>query len=328
MLRIGILGAAKISANAIFEPVADSSEATIVAIAARDRSRAEAQAERWSIPHVEDDYDAVLARGDVDAVFIPLAISLHHELTMRSLAAGKHVLCEKPIASNADEAAEMVAAADAAGLVLMEAFHWRYHPLAARLDELVDAIGGATHIETEFSVPIPEHDEVRRSWELSGGALMDLGCYPVQWARFVARAEPTDVAAEMVPSDVAGRELVDVETTIDLTFPDGVTARIVTAMGRYEIGLTVDGPNGSFSVTNPIAPHRGHVVTSDLGGGSRQETVGGRSTYHHQLDAFVDAVVRGVAQPTGGGDSIATMRVIDAAYRAAGMPPRGTDPQS
>ena len=324
MLRIGVLGAAKITANALFAPVADSSSAEVVAIAARSRSRAKAQAQEWSIPHVEDDYAAVIARDDVDAIFVPLAINLHHEWTLAALAAGKHVLCEKPLASNAAQAQEMVDAAAAADRVLMEAFHWRYHPIAARMAELAGAIGGVMRVDAVFCAPIPETDEVRRSWELSGGALMDLGCYPLQWARFLVGEEPSNVSATMTPCTTAGRELVDETSVIDLEFPGGASATLTTSMDRFEVNLRAEGPDGWFTVSNPLAPHRGHVVEYDLGAGPRQETVGGRSTYHHQLDAFIAAVEDGVVPLTGGVDSVATMTVIDEAYRSAGLPPRGT----
>ncbi len=324
-LRLGVLGAAKISTNALYYPVSTNDRVDLVAIAARDRSRAESHAAEQGIANVEDDYAAVLARDDVDAVFNPLAISLHHPWTLAALDAGKHVLCEKPFASNADLAVEMVEAADAVGLVLMEAFHWRYHPLAARIGELVEAIGGAQSIEATFSAPIPDSDEVRRSWELSGGALMDLGCYPVQWARFVAGREPVEVAATMRPDTTRGRELVDVETHIDLDFGEGCTATVHTRMdAEFEAWLTVAGPGGRLHVVNPLAPHAGHSIEFDLGDGPVTETVEGLTTYQHQMAAFVAAVCDGEPQPTGGQDSIDTMRVIDQAYISAALPPRGT----
>ncbi len=324
-LRLGVLGAANISGKALYHPVSTNDRVDVVAIAARDRARAEAHAAQHGVAHVEDDYAAVLARDDIDAVFNPLAISLHHPWTLAALEAGKHVLCEKPFASNADQAVEMVAAADRTGLVLVEAFHWRYHPLAARIDELVDLIGGAELIEATFNAAIPESDEVRRSWELSGGALMDLGCYPVQWARFAAGREPIEVEARMCPDTAAGRELVDVETHIDLDFGDGCTGSVHTRMDAgFEAWLTVTGPRGWLRVVNPLAPHMGHSVEHDLGDGPVFETVDGLTTYQHQMEAFVAAVCDGESPPTGGQDSIDTMRIIDRAYISAGLPPRGT----
>lgn len=321
-LTIGVLGAAKISPPALLRPAADTTGVEVTAIAARDRSRAQTQADDFAIPRVFDSYEEVLA-SDVDAIYNPLPINLHLEWTLKALAAGKHVLCEKPFASNAAEAREMVTAADAAGLVLVEAFHWRYHPLAARIAERVADVGTMQHIDASFSVEISPGDDVRQSYELSGGALMDLGCYPAQWIRFVGNGEPTVTSASMVQ----GRPNADITTTVDMTFTDGVTAQLSTAMHpgvELVASLTVTGDAGVLHVTNPIAPHQGHQLAfTPTGGEAQNEVVEGRTTYHHQIEAFRSAVVDGVAVPTGGADSIATMELIDAAYLAAGLPLRG-----
>ena len=322
-LTIGVLGAAKISPPALLQPALDTAGVRVTTIAARDRSRAQAQADEYAIERVVDSYDDVLA-SDVDAIYIPLPINAHHDATLAALAAGKHVLCEKPICSNATEARAMVAAADAAGLVLVEAFHWRYHPLAALIAERVEQLGALRHIDAAFAVEIAPDNEVRQSYELSGGALMDLGCYPAQWIRFVGSGEPTVTSASMA----TGRPDVDITTTVDLRFDDGVTARLSTAMHpgvERHASLTVEGERGTLHVVNPIAPHQGHELSfTPVGGEPVVETVEGRTTYHHQLEAFRDAVVDGAPVPTGGADSIATMELIDAAYVAAGVPVRGT----
>lgn len=326
-LAVGVLGAAKISGPALLQPALDIDGVSVTTIAARNRDRALVQAREFQIPTVVDSYEAVLA-SDVDAIYNPLPISLHREWTLAALAAGKHVLCEKPFASNTAEAEEMVAAADAAGLQLVEAFHWRFHPLADRIAERLVDVGRIEHIEAAFTVEISPDDDVRQSYELSGGALMDLGCYPAQWIRFVGDGEPTVTSATMTQ----GRPDVDITTDVDLEFADGATAHLHTAM-HPGCGLTayleVQGDRGVLRVENPIAPHRGHQLTlrpvgSAAGSGAEElETVAGRTTYHHQLEAFRNAVVNGASVPTGGSDAINTMALIDAAYTAAGLPIRG-----
>lgn len=339
MLRLGVLGAAKISSKALFAPAADLDDVHVVAIAARDAERARAQAEEFGVERVEASYAGVLAADDIDAIYNPLPISLHHEWTIAALRAGKHVLCEKPLGSNAAEAAEIVAVGAETGRHMIEAFHWRYHPLAARIRSLLDdgAVGDVRRIDAGFSVPIPAEDDVRQSWELSGGALMDLGCYPVQWARFAAGTEGVVTACSMAE----GRPKVDIDTEITVEFaarePGGqpIAGHLVTSM-RPDVEraawLTVEGTTGTMEVTNPLAPHMGNrlVVTphgtgSDAASPSIDEEVAGRSTYHHQMEAFRDLVFgRTGPLPTGGDDSVATMQLIDDAYRAAGLPPRGT----
>ncbi len=325
VLRIGVLGAAGISDKALFIPAAEADGVEVVAIAARDRDRAQAQADQWGIGQVLDTYADVVAHPDVDAIYNPLPISAHHEWTIAAVEAGKHVLCEKPFASNTAEAVEMVEAGNKAGVVLMEAFHWRYHPLAGDIGFVVgsQALGQLQTIDASFSVEIPPTDEVRQSWELSGGALMDLGCYPVQWARYVAGREPAVFAATMTE----GRPNVDIITDIELDFGAGLTGHLHTSMNpgaERANWLKVTGSEGTLRVDNPLAPHMGHKVTLTIGEDVNSYEVEGNSTYGHQLEAFRDAVVDGALIPTGGDDSINTMKVIDAAYVAAGLPIRGT----
>lgn len=325
VLRIGVLGAAGISGKALFIPAADTDGVEVVAIAARGKDRAQAQADKWGIARVLDTYADVLADAEVDAIYNPLPISAHHEWTIAAVKAGKHVLCEKPFASNTAQAVEMVEAGKKAEVVLMEAFHWRYHPLAGDIGFVIgsQALGELQTIEASFTTEIAPTDEVRQSWELSGGALMDLGCYPVQWARYVAGREPSVFGATMTE----GRPRVDVITDIELDFGDGLTGHLHTAMNpgvEQTNWLKVTGSEGTLRVDNPLAPHMGHKVTLAIGGDTNSYEVEGRSTYHHQLEAFRDAVVDGAMIATGGDDSINTMKVIDAAYEAAGLPIRGT----
>lgn len=328
-LRIGVLGAAKISPPALLRPALETDDVVVVAIAARDRSRAAAQAEEFGIERVYDTYEDVLDDPDVDAIYNPLPIVSHLAWGVKALQAGKHLLQEKPLTSNAAEARALVAAADEAGLVMMEAFHWRYHPLAARLRALLDdgIVGDIVSVNGAFSVPIDPSDDVRHAYELSGGALMDLGCYPTQWLRFVVGAEPRVVSATMVE----GRPNVDVITDIDVAWDatdarGPITGAIHTAMDATAVAgaeLEVIGSQGRIHVRNPIAPHNGHLLSVDVEGDQHTEVVDGLTTYHHQLQAFRDAVLHGGPCPTGGQDAIANMEFIDAAYLAAGFPLRG-----
>lgn len=329
VVRIGVLGAANISGKAVMLPAAEIDGLEVVAIAARDRQRAAAQADLHGIPAVYDSYADVLAAADVDAVYNPLPISLHREWTIAALEAGKHVLCEKPFASNAKEARSMVEAGRRSDLVVMEAFHWRYHPLASRIEELLASgrIGDVRAIDAGFTAPINAADDVRQSYELSGGALMDLGCYPLQWVRFAARClgattEPRLLSAVMT----AGRPDVDVLTEISLSVLGDVRAEVRTAMDDTAVfgaWLNVHGSTGSLRVQNPLAPHVQHELILETSAGEQREQVSGLTTYHHQLLAFRDGVLGTGEILTGGNDAIANMELIDAAYTDAGFPLRG-----
>ena len=190
VLRIGVLGTARISATALLGPAASTPEVTVAAVAARDQYRAEAYAEQHGIPVAYGGYEALLGDPDIDAVYNPLPNSLHGPWTMRAIAAGKHVLCEKPFASNAHEAAQVADAASASGLVVMEAMHYRYHPLIRRLRELVGELGPVRHIQCWTSFVIGNEDDIRYDYDLGGGALMDGGCYALDLS-LIHISEPT-----------------------------------------------------------------------------------------------------------------------------------------
>ena len=318
-LRLGILGAAHIAPMALVRPAQRVPEATVLAVAARDPERARRFAARHGIPRVHPSYDALLADPEIDAVYNPLPNSLHAPWTIRALAAGKHVLCEKPFAANAAEAEEMARAAERAGRVLVEAFHWRYHPLFARVRAILDAgeIGQVRHLEAHFCIPLPLPNDIRYRKDLAGGALMDTGCYTVSVLRHLAGAEPAVESARGWWT----RGGVDRAMEASLRFPDGRTARLTCSLFSawlLRASATVEGSAGRVSVFNPIAPHFYHRLRVLTPAGTRSERVAGPSTYECQLRAFVAAVRDGAPVPTGPADAIKNMRVIDAIYAAAG----------
>lgn len=318
-LRIGILGAARIAPMALIHPARRVGSATIVAVAARDAGRAGAFATRHGIPRVHPSYDALLADPDVEAVYNPLPNSLHCEWTTRALAAGKHVLCEKPFAANAAEAEAMAGAASRAGRVLMEAFHYRYHALFGRMRRIIrdGELGAVRHLEATFCIPILRRDDIRWRADLAGGALMDTGCYTVSLLRHLAEAEPEVVSARAIWT----RGGVDRWLTADLRFPGDRTARLTCALlsaRLIQVSAAVVGDTGRLGVLNPIAPQFFHRLRVSTAAGRRVERVAGAATYDEQLRAFVAAVREGAAFPTGPPDAVANMRAIDAIYAAAG----------
>lgn len=321
VLRIGVLGAAKIAPRGLIEPAAKLDDVRITRVAARDPGRARAFALDHGIPAVSGTYAELVTADDVDIVYNPLPISLHAHWTIAALRAGKHVLCEKPLACNADEAATMVAVAREEGRVLAEAFHYRYHPLFTRILDLVASgvVGTLERIEAEFSVPIARPD-IRWDYATGGGALMDLGCYPVSWIRQVSGEEPIVTWAEAV-EDPAG---VDASLRAELSLPSGAVAGIVTSMtaGRTAM-LRIEGSAGRIEARNPLSPQQGNLLVVESARGRTSGPVEGGVTYEHMLRAFVDHVAHGAPFPTAGDDSVANMAVIDALYTAAGLPIRG-----
>ncbi len=324
-MRIGTLGAARITPTALIAPARDVDDVEVVAVAAREPERARAFATKHAIPRVHDSYDALIADPEIDAVYNPLPNSLHAIWTLRAIDAGKHVLCEKPFTSNAAEAEKVAAAAERSGLVVMEAFHYRYHPLAARMREVVTSgeLGKVRHVETWMCVPIPLKGDIRYRLDLAGGATMDVGAYAVHMLRFLSGAEPEVVSARAKHSSPG----VDRWMTADFRLPDGATGRMTCSMfsaALLRIGARVTGTEGEMRVFNPVGAHYYHRLKVKRRDGVTRERVGTGSTYLHQLRAFAAAVRDGTPFPTTPVDAVANMRVIDAVYRAAGMQPRGT----
>ena len=321
-LRIGTLGAAGITPAALMEPAKEIDGVVVAAVAARDRNRAEQFAERHHIPLVYDHYDSVIADDSLDVIYNPLPISHHLEYTVKALRAGKHVLCEKSFALNAREAEEMHAVAQDTGLVLIEAFHYRYHPIFQRALEIVESgtLGKLEHIDARFVVGTPNAENIRMHYDTGGGATMDMGCYPISWLRHITREEPKVVAA----TAKIGNPDVDLRLEVDYQLQDGLTATTVGSMcdPGFAADMEIRGSDGHMRVVNPLVPQHGNKIELTVGTDSSEEEFTRRSTYAFQLEAFVDAVDNGTQLPTDSADAVKQMRVIDAAYLAAGMKTR------
>ena len=324
-LRIGTLGAAMITPAALTNPARENDNVEVIAVAARDRTRAEKFATNQGIEKVYDSYDDVIEDDSLDVIYNPLPISHHKEYSIKALRAGKHVLCEKSFAMNADEAREMADVADETGLVLIEAFHYRYHPVFQKALEIVDSgdLGKIEKIDARFVVGTPNKENIRMIYETGGGATMDMGCYPISWLRHITRQEPTVVSAVATEGDPQ----IDLSLEVEYELRDGVKATTVGSMNDrgFAADMNVYGERGHLFVQNPLVPQHGNRVKLTIDGEIRfDEELTRRPTYDFQLEAFVDAVRNGTPLPTDSHDAIKQMAVIDSAYIAAGLKARGT----
>jgi predicted dehydrogenase len=325
MIRFGTLGTANITPRALVYPCVDEPRAMISVIAARSRERAEGFANYHHIRHVVDDYSAVVNHESVNAVYIPLPITLHHEWAIKALQTGKHVLCEKSFASNASEAMAMATVAGETGLVLMDAFHYRYHPIFIRAKQIYSSgvLGAIREISAAFHIPVPPGtDDIRMQYETGGGVTMDIGCYPISWVRHITGEEPVDVEAN---AEVGPPE-VDLYLATEMTFPGGIrvtTSGDMRASATFKADIRVIGELGSMTVNNPLVPQIGNSIEVEINGETSLETFDRRATYGYQLDAFINAVEQGYSIFTGPEDAVNQMKVIDRCYESAGLKLRG-----
>ncbi len=324
MLRIGILGAAGIAPAAIIRPAARRTDTVIASVASRSHDSAREYAHHHGIDRAFGSYQALLDDPGIDLVYVALPPSEHARWTIAALEAGKHVLCEKPIAMNAGEAQDMVDAATSAGLRFIEAFHDRYHPLSSAIDEVVASgrLGTIRRLRADFSAEnLFDPTSIRHVPELGGGAMMDLGCYPVHWVRALTGEEPVVESATGTPNPLG----TDLSIVAELRFPSGITATVTASM---EAGLSlsnylvVEGDEGTLEVNNLVFPSSGHSLRETVGGLDRPSTVAGLTTYDHQLAAVVAAIETGAPALTEGDDIVGNARAIDAIYAAAGFPAR------
>ena len=314
MLRLGLLSTARIN-RAIPDAAGVTDRVEVAAVASRDGARANEYAREHGIPRAHGSYEELFADSEVDAVYIPLPNRLHHEWTLRALAAGKHVLCEKPYSRRPSEVEDASELAEGAGLVLMEAFMYRHHPQMRRVGELVsgDAVGRLRAIRAVFRFRLDDETNVRLQPALDGGALMDVGCYCVSGARLLA-GEPHRVQGEQV----LGETGVDVAFHGTLRFADDVVAQFdasFVAPRRQE--LEAIGDEGSLVVEAPWRADWGGGILLRRDDEVERIQVEVADSYVLELQNFADAV-EGRAEPLlGREDALGQARAIEALFRAA-----------
>ena len=323
-LRIGVLSTADIAIKKVIPGMRRAARVDVVAIASRDGDQALAVADRLGIPRAHGSYDALLADPDVDAVYIPLPNHLHAEWTIAAAKAGKHVLCEKPLALTAEDAERMGAACDSAGVLLMEAFMYRLHPSWVAVHDLVTSgrIGRLSTVQSWFSYFNDDPANIRNIREFGGGALYDIGCYNVNLSRWLFGGEPTRITASIERDPATG---VDVLTSAILDFAGGTAT--FTCWTRIETDQRVDiyGTTGRISIGIPfnIPPDRPTRIFVTAGGdppvAPATEVIefAAADPYGVEADAFAAAVLDGTPLPFDAADAAANLRVIEGIFAAA-----------
>jgi predicted dehydrogenase len=324
-LNWGVMGNATIARACVIPAIQESRNGIVRALASRSPQRAIEIQHQNRIDQLYDDYQALIDDPAIDAIYIPLPNHLHHGWTIEALSAGKHVLCEKPLACNARQAQEMAAAAEANGRILMEGFMYRFHPRSRKIHTLVaqETIGPTRLIRSAFcyrmsSDDMNSPDNARLQPEMGGGALLDVGCYCVSVARWLYNAEPRQVQCQACFHP----EGVDLHTTGMLKFEGD---RLATFEASFIAGLqqtyTVVGDNGVIDLPQdafiPWEKDAGYTLREMDAERAEPTIIPGADEYQLMVEHFADAV-RGIATPAFPiADSVRNMRVLDALAAAA-----------
>jgi len=324
-LRWGILSTANIATEKVIPGILKAELCRIVAVGSRDVGRANAVANRYDIPNVHGSYEALLADPDVDAVYIPLPNHLHAQWTIAAARAGKHVLCEKPLAMTATDAQAMVDACEAEGVRLMEAFMYRHHPSWQAVKALVAGgrIGRLTSVQSWFSYYNDDPTNIRNMREAGGGALFDIGCYSVNLSRFLFDGEPGRVEASITRDPATD---VDVLTSALMEFGGGIATFTCSTRAEDDQRVHVYGTDGRISIGIPfnIPPDRPTEIYVTTGGdppvAPATETIrfDTKDPYTAEAEAFAAAILDDMPTPTPPQDAIANLRVIERIFEAAG----------
>jgi len=318
-VRWGILSTARIGTQKVIPALQASELGEVVAIASRDYLKAQAAARQLSIPVVHGSYEDLLNDPSVEAIYNPLPNHLHVEWSIRALQAGKHVLCEKPIALNAAEAATLVEAAGRhPGLKIMEAFMYRHHPQWRRTLEIVDsgALGEINTIQSFFSYFNDDPANIRNQADTGGGALMDIGCYNISLSRFLFGVEPLRVLGHVERDPAFGTDRL---TSGMLEFERGTSSfTCATQLAPWQ-RVNVFGSQGRVEIEIPFnaPPDRGCRIWHQHAGGIEEIVFETCDQYRLQGDAFAQAILDDSPAPTPLSDALANMKVIDAVVRSA-----------
>ncbi len=315
ILRWGLLSTANIN-RALITPLRASQRNKLVAVASRSPETARAYAGQWKIPQAFGSYEEMLASPDVDVVYVSLPNSLHAEWSIRALRAGKHVLCEKPIAIRLEEMDAMIATARETGKVLAEAFMYRHHPQTLQVKQLLEsgAIGKVLLVNGAFTFKLENPGDVRLAPELGGGSVWDVGCYPLSYTRAMLGEEPQEVFAWQVQASSG----VDMSLTGQLRFPSGALAQVSSSFASPEYTqMTFLGETGSLVVPRPFGPETNEKIVLRRGDEEEILTVPGEELYLGEVEDLADAVLLGKPQRVSLADSRANTAVLLALLESA-----------
>ncbi|PJI44619.1 MAG: oxidoreductase [Rhizobium sp.] len=320
MLRFGILSTAKIGRDLVVPAMQDAENCVVTAVASRDLSKARAMADRFSVPHAFGSYEEMLASDTIDAVYIPLPTAQHVEWTIRAADAGKHVLCEKPIALKASDIDQLIAARDRNGVLVSEAFMVTYTPVWRKVRALLSegAIGRLRHVQGVFTYFNRDPDNMRNIPELGGGGLPDIGVYPAIATRFATGAEPLKVQAVVERDAEFG---TDIYSSVKADFGGFELSFYVSTQMANRQSMVFHGTEGFIEVRSPFNADRWGAEEVELSNQSHNQSQVFRfqdsRQYRREAETFAKAALSGDRSDVVSLESSRdNQRFIDAIYRA------------
>ena len=324
-IRVALLGVSSICLDSVVFPSRKNKEVIVYGVASRSKEKASRFARCYKIDHVYSSYDELLSDENVDAVYIGLPTSLHQPWCEKALLAGKHVLCEKPLCNNEDEAFMLQNLQVKSKKILFEGMHWKYHPAAVHMKAMIERgeIGKIVSVTASYEIPARQlfykKDDGRLSKSLGGGCFMDLGVYCVSAVRYFSGEEP--LVREAVAERLGDTDL-SMEAKYDLPKCKG-RGMIHCALNRWKLNVSVrvEGEEGSLFLFNFVYPHYLHFITFKKSGDvtkTLRHYHAGNTSYEYQLSSFVGQVKEGYSKSTVE-DALKTMKVVDETYSRAGM---------
>lgn len=316
-LKWGILGTARIAKNAMIPAIKQSKQGEVAAVASRSVSKAQEFAQSLEIPKAYGTYEELINDPEINAVYVPLPNNLHKEWVIEAAQVGKHVLCEKPLALSADEAREMKTEAETNKVVLMEALMYRYHSRFQKIIDLIreGTIGSLRFIQTAFTYNITNPDDIRLIPNMGGGALLDVGCYCVDFSRQIAGREPISVQALYYEGNTG----IDLQMAGTLDFGDNIYAQFNCAFNTAQRQFChVAGSEGTLDIPNPFnCYNKRTAVYVNTAEDQREVTFGTENEYKEMVDHFARCVFGKEKPHFPLMDSISNMQVIDALFQSA-----------
>lgn len=317
ILNWGLLSTARIN-RALIKPLRLSKRTRLLGVASRNLSSAQAYAREWDIPRAYGSYEEMLADPEIDVIYNPLPNHLHAEWTIKALRAGKHVLCEKPLALSLEEVDAMIAASRETGRILTETFMYRHHPQTLKVKELVDsgALGELQLIKGSFTFTVKRQDDFRLVREMGGGSIWDVGCYPISYARMIVGDEP----AEVFGWQVEGPGGCDVSFVGQMKFGNGVHAQFDSGFNSpLRSHIEIVGSRASLNIPNPFKPGLQNEIALVRDNGSETIRIKGQELYLGEVEDIADAVLEGkpprVSLEDSRGNVAAILRLLDSAQR-------------